>query len=281
MKKIVTLVLLVAAPYINAEVCFPQGFSGNPDWINPASRSIDTTVLTDHFRGTNCEDAIYATSSSEAPGDDFAYFLPDLNINATGYSYSFAIDFAEVLSYINTGNRIAFFELWAEDDPVGDGIVQESRIMLIRVKKKPLSNGDYKWKVHIMWYSLPDSNGQVNQYSSHHAWLPSDIEFGMLNFNISSQTNLNYGMLNMVVMSSNLFRYNDDNELELVKLDAGPNANVPSDPVDIKDTHMYISPFKMEAVNISEARLGIISHDDGVSTGDGITFYTPFRGTPE
>ncbi len=274
MKK-VFLMLLITQSAIALD-CEEQNFQGNLSWLNPFEHTNTTSELTEDFRGGNCEDQVFVANVPEGGEVDYAYFLPELDTNVSGYNYSFAIDFAEVLSLISTGNRVTFFELWAKGDPVGDGIETEAKNMLIRIKKKPLSNGDFKWKVHLMWYSFPE-NGPVQQYTKDHVWLPSDIHQGLLYFMVNTNNSVNGGTQTRVSVHSGLTRIDSNYEEQPVLLDISPYANQKPDPSELKEFHTFVSPFKTNTLRVSEARLGIISHDSGVNIGDGITFHTPYR----
>jgi len=277
MKKLMTLSMLLLAAVSTADTCLPGTVEGNMAWINPPFLGNIKSVLPDDYKGGICEDQVYV-DGFKGTRADYAYFMPEVGDTSAGYIYNFSIDFAEVLSQIGTGNRIQFYELFADLGPNGTRpFDSEFKILKIRIKKNPLTKGGMKWKVHLLWLDRPDASGNVQQYPGHFVWLPGDIDHGILNFSVYSNPHTISGTITNVSLRSELFTLGKDGNPVPVLLDRGPDANGISNPADFGQTFHFESPYQIKSAYISQAKLGIISHDLGVNFGDGITFYTPYR----
>lgn len=256
--------------------CDPQDFVGIESWINPSDSSTDSSDIPSIVRGGLCDDEILVDSTPTFGANDYAYFLPELETNPSGYHYSFSLDFAQILTAINTGKRVTFFELWTTNYTVGGELQFDARIIQIRIKKKPLNDGsgDFKWKVHVLWYSFPDGTGPVSKHTSDYVWLPSDIDKGMLYFTVNSNPQLREGTLFSVSLFSDLTQL-PGNQPVLMELSETSQAR--NGGTALRQSVTFNSPFKTRAVYATEARLGIIDHDNGINVGDGMLFYTPYR----
>jgi len=274
MKLILTLIYFLLFTHVSvAEICDPMAINGNSNWINPEQITLFTTAVPSDFLGGNCKDQVVVNSVSGLNGfqDDFSYFLPEIKINDGRFNYDFAIDFAEILSFIGTGNRIDFFGFFVT--PSSNDQSAPYLTAKIRIKKKPLTAGGYSWKVHVLWYDLPDDTGYIQVNYQHHFWLPSDVTTGLLHFYMS-WTDRNFdGSITTINVSSNLRRADNSH----VQMDISEYANTPPNPEELVGFMSFVSPYHNNSTVPAEVRLGIINHDDGVNNGDGLTFYTPFR----
>ena len=253
-------------------LCDPMQHAGNSVWVNPEQSTLLTTPLHGNPSGGDCQNQIFVNNTiSNNSVDDYAYFLPEVQVDYNNYSFDFSIDFREILPLIGTGNRIDFFEFYVSPEN------QESITHLaakIRIKKKPLLSGDFAWKVHVIWSDLPDASGNIVTNEEDYFWLSGHVDFGLLHFHIDwTGLDSDRGFTSISVYSGSDLSYNGNQ----IFINTNVNPNFFSSANEIVDFVHFTSPFQHQNMKPAETRIGIISHDNGVSIGDGMTFRSPLN----
>ncbi len=251
--------------------CDPMSVAGNTTWANPSDADLLTTSDSTILIGVDCDDKILVRGSTATHSvqDDYAYFLPAIEFDNGRYDFEFAVDFAEILPVIGTGNKIDFLELMVEPEFNPNNTLH--KIAKVRIKKKPLAAGGHGWKVHFIWFDLPDNNGNVVVDIQDSFWLPEDISHGLLHFHISWAKRSSLGGVTYINITADL----RDSVGSPIQINTADTIDSTPTSEELSFSKTFQSPYFQPGYKLAETRLGIIRHDHGVNVGDGLTFHRP------
>lgn len=256
--------------------CPPLSTQGNPTWINNNANP-PMSLLTPEFRGGNCEDSIYVTAQKNSNVANYSYLMSHINKSTNRFYYGFSLDFADILSVLNSGSRLDIFELYVLPTDVTSPNIDHNKVLSISIGKIDSAfafANNNEWILNFIWTDLVDSFGITQVVNSHAITFDGDITEGLLHINVNwNNHNLQGGSANVNVYS-NMIKTDPstgDSQTIMLTSDDGITSESGLQRVVMSSDHF------IKNVAPSLYKIGLINSDSGVSFGDGITFYTPYR----
>ena len=252
------LVLTIFTSVSYAGDCPPLSVQGNQGWLN---------------------NQVYATADKDADIINYSYMMSTLNDMNSHLYYGFSLDFADILESLDPDKSVDIFELYVLPiDYVSPNLIDDKVLSISIAKEKVVTNlagsGSFNWALNFIWTDLMDQFGNVQVIESQKITFNGDITEGLVHIDVDwTNNNLQGGSANISVYS-NIFKTNPNSgNDETVLLTSDDGVNVESKLQRVVKTSDHF----IKNVVPSLFKVGIINPDSGVSFGDGITFYTPWR----